>query len=267
MKSGRNKRVKRRIITIALLVGVMAVLSGCGQMTEPITVDSDGFWNQYVVYPLSLFIIKVADLFGGSFGISIIIVTILIRLILLPLMIKQTKSSKSMQALQPEMAKLKEKYSSKDPETQKKFQTETMALYQKNGVNPVAGCLPLLIQMPILIGFYHAISRTQAISADSFLWFELGSKDPLYLLPIIAALTTFVQQKIMMADTSGQNPQMKMMLYIMPVMIFVFALKLPAALPLYWIVGNIFMIIQTIMIKGPDLKKESSDKKPQLKKS
>ena len=182
-------------------------------------------------------------------------------------MIKQTKSSKSMQALQPEIANLKEKYSSKDPETQKKFQTETMALYQKNGVNPVAGCLPLLIQMPILIGFYHAISRTQAISADSFLWFELGSKDPLYLLPIIAALTTFVQQKIMMADTSGQNPQMKMMLYIMPVMIFVFALKLPAALPLYWIVGNIFMIIQTIMIKGPDLKKESSDKKPQLKKS
>ena len=105
-------------------------------------------------------IVKVAEFAGGSFGLSIIIVTIVIRLVLLPLMIKQTKSSKAMQAIQPELKEIKEKYSSKDQKTQQKLQQETMELFQKHGVNPMAGCLPLFVQMPILIGIYHAIMRT-----------------------------------------------------------------------------------------------------------
>ncbi|MFP3480555.1 membrane protein insertase YidC, partial [Burkholderia sp. SIMBA_057] len=83
------------------------------------------------------------------------------------------------------MQKLREKYSSKDQKTQQKLQQETMALFSKHGVNPLAGCFPILIQMPILIGFYHAIMRTQAISQHSFLWFDLGEKDPYYILPIV----------------------------------------------------------------------------------
>jgi YidC/Oxa1 family membrane protein insertase len=236
------------------LLSLFVLLAGCNQIKQPITPESTGVWNQYIVYPLSWFITKVADLLGGSFGLSIIVVTIIIRLVILPLMIKQTKSSKAMQALQPELAELKKKYSSKDQKTQQKLQQETMALFQKNGVNPMAGCFPILIQMPILIGFYHAISRTTAIANDNFLWFDLGDKDPFYILPIIAGITTFIQQKMMMAGTANQNPQMAMMLWMMPIMIVVFAISFPAALSLYWVVGNIFMIVQTYFIKGPELK-------------
>ncbi|MBU8881283.1 YidC family membrane integrase SpoIIIJ [Bacillus sp. FJAT-29790] len=250
--------MKRRILLMIGLLFIMALLSGCTEINTPITSESVGFWNQYIVYPLSLFIIKVAELAGGSFGLSIIFVTIIIRLVMLPLMIKQTKSSKAMQALQPEMQKLKEKYSSKDQKTQQKLQQETMALFQQHGVNPLAGCFPLIVQMPVLIGFYHAISRTQEIKAHDFLWFQLGSPDPIYLLPLIAGVTTFIQQKMMMAGTANQNPQMAMMLWLMPIMIIVFAVKFPAALSLYWVVGNIFMIVQTYFIKGPELKKAAA---------
>lgn len=242
------------------MIGIFSLfflLAGCSQLNQPINAQSTGIWNQYIVYPLSWLITKVAALLGGSFGLSLISVTILIRLVLLPLMIKQTRSSKAMQVLQPQMAELKKKYSSKDQKTQQKLQQETMALFQEHGVNPMAGCFPLLIQMPILIGFYHAITRTRAIAADNFLWFELGKADPYLILPIAAAITTFIQQKIMMAGTENQNPQMSMMLWMMPIMIFFFAFKYPAALSLYWVVGNIFMICQTYFIKGPDLKKAS----------
>jgi len=231
----------------------VALLAGCTEIKEPITSESAGFWNEYIVYPLSWLIKEGALLLGGSFGLSIIVVTILIRLAILPLMIKQTRSSKAMQALQPEMAELKKKYSSKDQKTQQKLQQETMALFSKHGVNPMAGCFPLIVQMPILIGFYHAISRTREIANDNFLWFDLGDKDPYYILPIVAGITTFIQQKIMMAG-QDQNPQMAMMLWMMPIMIVVFAFSFPAALSLYWVVGNIFMIVQTYFIKGPDLK-------------
>lgn len=242
--------MKKRIALILTLVGLLAVLSACSQVNEPITAESTGIWNQYFVYPLSWLITYFAQLFGNSYGLAIIVVTIIIRLAILPLMIKQTQNSKAMQAIQPELKELQQKYASKDPKTQQKLQQETMALFQKHGVNPLAGCFPLVIQMPILIGFYHAIMRTAEIANHNFLWFDLGEKDPFFILPIIAGLTTFLQQKMMMHGMEN-NPQMKMMLYIMPVMIVVFAVSFPAALSLYWVVGNIFMIVQTYFIKGP----------------
>jgi YidC/Oxa1 family membrane protein insertase len=249
--------LKKRILLILGFVSVMLLLSGCSQVNQPITPESEGFWNQFIVYPLSLLITTVSEALGGSYGLGIIVVTILIRLLILPLMIKQTKSSKAMQALQPELQKLREKYSSKDAQTQQKLQQETMALFQKHGVNPLAGCFPILIQMPILIGFYHAIMRTQEIAKHNFLWFDLGEKDPFFILPIIAGITTFIQQKMMMAGQEA-NPQMAMMLWIMPIMIVVFAINFPSALSLYWVVGNIFMIAQTYFIKGPDLKAQAA---------
>ncbi|WP_066074211.1 YidC family membrane integrase SpoIIIJ [Neobacillus soli] len=249
--------MKKRILLLIGMLSVFVLLAGCSEIKKPINSNSTGFWNEYIVYPLSWLIKEGAHLLWGSFGLSIIFVTILIRLVLLPLMIKQTKSSKAMQALQPEMAELKKKYSSKDQKTQQKLQQETMALFSKHGANPMAGCLPLIVQMPILIGFYHAISRTREIANDSFLWFNLGDPDPFYILPILAAITTFIQQKVMMAGQQ-QNPQMAMMVWMMPIMIFFFAFKFPAALSLYWVVGNTFMIVQTYFIKGPDLKKVSA---------
>ncbi|AEH49755.1 YidC family membrane integrase SpoIIIJ [Parageobacillus thermoglucosidasius] len=245
--------VKRRIWLTILLTALLIIISGCTQINEPITPESKGFWNEYIVYPLSWLIKYVAGVFGGSYGLSIIVVTIFIRLLILPLMIQQTKNAKAMQALQPEIQKLREKYSSKDMQTQQKLQQEMMLLFQKHGVNPMAGCFPILIQMPILIGFYHAIMRTKEIAEHNFLWFDLGEKDPFYILPIVAGITTFIQQKIVMADTGQQNPQMVMMLWMMPIMIVIFAINFPAALSLYWVVGNIFSIAQTYFIKGPNI--------------
>jgi YidC/Oxa1 family membrane protein insertase len=245
--------VKRRIWLTVGLMALLALISGCTQINEPITPESKGFWNEYIVYPLSWLIKYVANALGGNFGLSIVIVTIFIRLLILPLMIQQTKNAKAMQALQPEIQKLREKYSSKDMQTQQKLQQEMMLLFQKHGVNPMAGCFPILIQMPILIGFYHAIMRTREIAEHNFLWFDLGEKDPYYILPIVAGITTFIQQKIMMAGAGQQNPQMAMMLWMMPIMIVIFAINFPAALSLYWVVGNIFSIVQTYFIKGPNV--------------
>ncbi|KYD24148.1 hypothetical protein B4113_2532 [Geobacillus sp. B4113_201601] len=239
----------------------MAVLAGCTEINKPITPESKGFWNEYIVYPLSWLIKHVAGLLGGSFGLSIIVVTVLIRLLILPLMIQQTRNAKAMQALQPEMEALRKKYSSKDAQTQQKLQQEMMLLFQKHGVNPMAGCLPILIQMPILIGFYHAIMRTREIAQHNFLWFDLGEKDPYYILPVIAGVTTFIQQKIMMAGSAQQNPQMAMMLWVMPIMIVIFAVNFPAALSLYWVVGNLFSIVQTYFIKGPNVSAHSGGAK------
>ena len=243
------------IITLIILIGL---LSGCTQYNKPIDASSPGIWNEWFVWPLSQFITYIANIFGGSYGISIIICTIIVRLILLPLMIKQTKSSANMQLVQPKIKELREKYSSKDQETQKKLQQETMKLFQEHNVNPLAGCLPLIVQMPILIAFYHAIYRTQEIKEHTFLWFQLGLHDPYYILPVVAAITTFISQKIMMGSMGNSNPQMAMMTYIMPIMILVLAINFPAALALYWVVGNIFMIFQTYFVIAPMRRKANT---------
>lgn len=249
---------KKYILLIISLLVLVFVLSGCTQVNEPINADSTGFWNQYFVYPLSIVITFFADSFNGSYGLAIVVVTLIVRLFLVPLNVKQVKSSMAMQKIQPEIKALQEKYSSKDQATQQKLQQETMALFQKHGANPLAGCLPIFIQMPVFIALYHAIMRTEAIKTGSFLWFELGSMDP--VLPLIAGAATFLQQKLMMADSPGaDNPQMKMMLYMMPIMITVFAFFFPAALALYWVVGNIFMVAQTLLIRRPMLKQQDKN--------
>lgn len=258
--------MKKKIFLLIGFILTVMLLTGCTEINEPITPESEGIWNRYIVYPLAWFIVKVAELAGGSFGLSIIIVTIIIRLLILPLMIKQIKSSKAMQAIQPELQKLKEKYSSKDQKTQQKLQEEMMKLFQQYNINPLAGCFPILIQMPILIGFYHAIMREPQLQQTAqFLWFDLANPDPLYLLPLIAGVTTFIQQKISMIGMED-NPQMKMMLWMMPIMIVIFAINLPAALSLYWVVGNLFSIVQTYFIKGPEIKAASAGKSGGAKK-
>lgn len=245
----------RRKLFIVFMLLALVIVSGCTQINQPITSESTGIWNEYFVYPLSLLLTWIANYFNGNYGLSIVIVTLLIRFVMLPLMIQQTKSSKAMQALQPEIQKLREKYSSKDQKTQQKLQQETMGLFQKHGVNPLAGCLPVLVQMPILLGFYHAIMRTFEIKQHQFLWFSLGSPD--YILALLAGVTTFAQQKIMMGQ-APPNPQMKMMLYIMPIMIIIFAVNFPSALSLYWVIGNLFMIVQTYFISGPNIQVSQS---------
>ncbi|SDN96149.1 YidC family membrane integrase SpoIIIJ [Alkalicoccus daliensis] len=253
----------KKISIVSMFIGVMLLMSGCFNIDQPISSESDGIWDPFFVYPLSWLMTTIADALNNSYGLAIIIVTLLLRILILPLMIKQTKSTKAMQALQPEMKELREKYSAKDQQTQQKLQKEMMELFQTHGVNPLAGCLPILVQMPILIAFYHAIIRTPQINPDvdpsytgapqDFLWFELGHADPYFILPLVAGATTFIQQKMMMVQ---DNPQMKALLYIMPIMIMAFAAFFPSALALYWVIGNLFMIAQTYFITGPNVGKK-----------
>lgn len=256
--------MRKKLLLLMGLVAALVLLAGCTEIDKDITPDSEGIWNTIFVYPLSWLLVNVAEFFNAEFGygLSIVIVTLLIRLVLLPLNVKQLKSSKAMQTIQPELQKIREKYSSKDQQTQQKLQQETMELFQKHKVNPLAGCLPIIVQMPILIAFYHAIMRTAELRDHEFLWFVLGEPDSLYILPVLTAGFTYLQQKLMMAGTTAQQntmmPQMTMMLYLMPVMIGIFAIFFPSALALYWVVGNIFMVLQTLLIKNPMMKKDEA---------
>ncbi|MGL4819408.1 MAG: membrane protein insertase YidC [Bacilli bacterium] len=246
---------KRLLYLMPVFLGV-TLLAGCTEYNLPITAESTGIWNRFFVYPLSWLMTTIADFLNGDYGLAIIAVTVIVRLVVLPLYVKQMQSTQAMQAIQPEMKKLQEKYSSKDQATQKKLQTEMMALYSEYNVNPLMGCLPILIQMPILMGFYHAINRTVEIKEHSFLWVDLVKADPYFILPVLAGLLTFISQKIMMKNMPP-NPQMQIMLYMMPIMIGFMGITLPSALSLYWVVGTLFTIGQTLVFKNPYAKKDN----------
>lgn len=240
--------MNKRLLIILMLVTVTLLLSGCTEYNQPIYEDSKGFWNEFIVWPLVSFITLFKELLG-TYGLGIVMVTIIIRLAILPLMIKQTKSAKKMQEVQPQLAELKKKYSSKDAATQQKYQAEMMALFKEKGVNPAAGCLPVVIQMPILIGFYHAISRmnsTPEINLGSFLWFPLA--EPSIILAVLAGVMQFM---VLRTGPAMDNPQMKIMMYFMPFMIVGFGIFLPSALTLYWVIGNIISMAQNMVIYKP----------------
>ena len=240
--------MNKRLALVLTLVSVTLLLSGCTECNQPIYEDSKGFWNGFIVWPLVALITMFKELLG-TYGLGIVFVTIIIRLAILPLMIKQTKSAKKMQEIQPDLAILKKKYSSKDAATQQKYQQEMMAMFKERGANPAAGCLPVVIQMPILIGFYHAISRmnsTPEINLGSFLWFPLA--EPSIILAILAGIMQFL---VLRTGPAMDNPQMKIMMYFMPVMIVGFGIFLPSALTLYWVIGNVISLIQNMIIYKP----------------
>ncbi|MGG0668952.1 membrane protein insertase YidC [Sporosarcina koreensis] len=245
--------MKKKAALLLMLTVLSVFLAGCSEFNQPIYDTSEGFWNKYIVWPIVSLIVTFKDLLG-TYGLGIIAVTIIIRLILLPLMIKQAQNSKRMQQMQPILAGLKEKYKSKDAVTQQKYREEMQRVMTEQKINPAAGCLPVLIQMPIIIGLYHAINRMNAtpeIEIGNFLWFELAT--PSITLAIVAGLMQFV---VLRTGPAMDNPQMKVMMYIMPFMIMIFGTFLPAALALYWVIGNIISIIQNIFIYKPFKKKE-----------
>ncbi len=244
--------MNKKLILVLMLSSLMVILAGCG-FDQPISKDSEGFWSEYVVWPLVSLITIFKGLLG-TYGYGIVAVTIIIRLVLLPLMIKQTQSSKKMQEVQPELNALKEKYKSKDAVTQEKYRTEMQKVMSERKINPLAGCLPVIVQMPILIGFYHAISRmnnTPEIDLGTILWFELAERS--ITLAVIAGIMQFI---VLRTGPAMANPQMKVMMYIMPVFIIVIGFILPAALSLYWVIGNFISIIQNFFIYKPFKKDE-----------
>lgn len=245
---------------LVMLIGVIPVivLSGCSTASQidSINADSTGIFNHFFIYPFSFLIQFFANTFHGNYGLSIVLMTFIIRLAIMPLMMNQSKKQMDMKekmaVLQPELTALKEKYKNDiSADAKKQQQDEMMQLYQKHQFNPLnIGCLPMLLQWPITLAFYYAIRRTPEIAAHDFLWFSLGKPD--MILPLIAAAVYYVQfrvsQTVSAQNPQNQNNQMAFIGLLSPIMMGVFSFQMPAALPLYWAVGGIFIIVQTIIL-------------------
>ena len=184
----------------------------------------------------------------NSWGWAIILLTILIKMILFPTMIKQVQAMNKMKDIQPKLKEIQEKYYKTNPE---EYQRRTMELYKKEKINPFSGCLPLIIQIPILFGIFRLLQNpdyiANVIKDASFLGLFLLKDKGIIPLAIISGITTFFQQKLTTPTTAG-NDQTKMMLYIMPIMFGVFTYQVNAGIGLYWVVSNLVGIAQQYMI-------------------
>lgn len=207
--------------------------------------------------PLSkgmLFALKGIERVTGNYGVAIILLTLVIKLGLFPLTLKSYKSMKKMSRLQPKVAAIREKYKrpASDPderrEQKSKMNEETMALYKKEGVNPVGGCLPMGVQMPFLFAFYRLLSVGFELRQAPFgLWIkDLSVRDPYYITPILMTLAQFISQRLTPV-TSPDPVQQRMMTY-MPLMFLFIFVRVPSGLVVYWLTSNLFQIGQQLLL-------------------
>lgn len=182
--------------------------------------------------------------FIGNYGFSIILLTICIKIIFWPLTQKSYKSMKGMQKLQPEMKRLREKFGS----DKQRLNQEMMSFYKENKVNPLGGCLPMLIQIPVFFALYRVLlGSIELRHAPFMLWItDLSAKDPYYVTPLIMGVTMFIQQK--MTPTQMDPTQEKIML-MMPVVFTFMFLNFPAGLVVYWLINNLLTILQQYLIR------------------
>ncbi|WP_179393811.1 membrane protein insertase YidC [Lacticaseibacillus absianus] len=244
-----TKRNTKRLLAVFALLTLTVVLTACG--TSTVTESSTGFWDRYIVYNAAQFIQWLAKISGGNKGVGIILFTLLVRILIFPLSYISIKSMTKQQEIAPEMKALQQKYSSKDSETQAKLRDEIQKLNAENGVNPMMGCLPMVIQMPFLFALYQAIYRTPALKVGTFLWMNLGQPDPYWIMPILAALFTAATTLMSTLAQPTRTSMNWIMVAISPIMILFMAFTFPSALAIYWVVTNAFSLAQTFMLQNP----------------
>jgi len=217
-------------------------------------------------------LINIFHAYSGNYGVAIILLTIITKVLFFPLTLKSMTSMKAMQTLQPQINALRSKYKS-DPQ---RLQRETMELYRANKVNPLGGCLPMVVQIPIFYALYVALSVSVEMQNAPFICFgrlpkwmpllggqdlwicDLAAYDPTYILPLLMGASMFVQQK--MQPVMGDPRQAKMMLF-MPVLFTFMFLNLPSGLVLYWTLSNVFQIAQQkYMERGAKNQKPTAQK-------
>ena len=220
----------------------------------------EGLWTSIFVKPLAWLILQIGKLLN-SYGSSIIITCLLIRLILMPITRKTAMQSELIKKAQPELEKLEKKYKGKESqEDQAKKAQEMMLIYQKYQINPISGCLLSFIQIPLLFAFLEAINRTPALFENNFLVFQMGTtpwtgifqnNNYWYILLLVLIIgTTFFSFSKTLKDQSGPTAgQMKYTIYFMLAMVSVASLTLPAALGMYWISSSLFTILQNIYVE------------------
>ena len=212
-------------------------------------------------------------LFGGNLGLSIIAITLITKIVLLPLVIPSIRSAKKMQDLKPELDRLKQKYST----DKTKLQQAQMSLYKERGINPAAGCLPQIVQIVILISLYqvfiHFLKQSSIDGTDLnpfFLYLDLTKPDRTYILPILAGLTQLFFSLMMQsgieshvknpkkpADKKKEEDNLEMassmqqqMVYMMPLMTVIVSLNFQSGLVLYWVISTLFSIVQQYLFSG-----------------
>lgn len=230
-------------------------------------------WDTVFINPMINLLILLEQLLFSNFGLAIIVFTVLVRAATLPLMLRQLRSSKKMQDLAPKIQEMQKKI--KDP---KRRQEETMKLYREAGVNPI-GCLgPMIIQFPIWIGLYQALTHTVGGTPErtvelahrlyqldiiqravplptGFFWLDLGRPDPYYILFVLVAATTWLQTKLSLAQspvgqTATQQQTNTIMLWMMPFMFGYFTLTVPSGLAMYWVATNSIGIVMNWFVYG-----------------
>ena len=234
-----------------------------------------GLWESLFIKPLSFLIIRIGEVLG-NYGLSIIIVTLLIRLIIFPISKKSAMQSESMKLAQKDMEKLERKYRNRDSQQDQMLKAqEMMGIYKKYDINPLSGCLFAFIQMPLFFAFLESLNRLPIVFEGKFLGFNLGMSpfvklfggtfnfskflesfgngNIIYLfLPIIVGLSTYFSFKLnsgMNAGSEEQQNQMKTMMNTMLIFIVFTSFTMPVSIILYWITGTLFTIIQVEMIR------------------
>ena len=218
----------------------------------------EGLWTTVFVKPLAFILIQVGRAVG-NYGLAVIIISLLIRLIAFPITKKTAMQSELMKKAQPELNKIQKKYENKkDQESMMRQNQEMMAIYKKYNINPMAGCLFAMLQLPIFIAFFEAVQRVPVIFEDKFLGLQLGTTPSVgigtstfyayIILMILIAGTTFFSFKM---NTTGnmEDPTMKMMPMMMSTMIVITALFMPTGLGIYWVTSNLFTIMQNFVVK------------------
>lgn len=211
-----------------------------------------------IINDLLGYVLRTIFNFVNNYGLSIVLFTVFVKVLLLPLTIKQTKSTKAMQDIQPKLQEIQEKYKNK-PEKQ---QQEIMNLYKEAKINPLAGCLPLLIQMPILFGLFRVlrepwnfgIFESQAAfeaANTSFLFISSLTASGGIIMAILSGGSSYVMQKVMMPTDPQQQQTMKTMTLVMTAMSFYWGFTFPAGVALYWTVSNLFSIAQHYLVMSP----------------
>jgi YidC/Oxa1 family membrane protein insertase len=200
---------------------------------------SFGSWLKWLALPL-LYVMKLVNQYINNYGVAIIVLTILVKILFWPLGNISYRSMKGMQKLQPKINEIRERY--KDDKA--RINQEVMALYRANKVNPMSGCLPMLIQLPVFLGLYKALLYSIELRHAPFLFWiqDLSAKDPYYITPLIMGATMFLQQK-MSPTPGGDEMQAKMMMWMPVIFTFLF-LNFPSGLVIYWLFNNVLSIGQ-----------------------
>ena len=242
--------VKKKLQLTSVLGLSLFTMTACATngTASDITADSTDLWSKFVYFFAEIIRFLSFDI---SIGVGIILFTILIRTILLPVFQTQMVASRKMQEAQPRIKALQEQYPGRDMESRTKLDQEMRKVYKELGVKHSSSIWPILIQMPVLLALFQALSRVEFLKTGHFLWVNLGGVDTSFILPILAAVFTFLSSWLSNKSLPERSGAMTGMMYGMPVLIFIFAISAPSGVALYWAVSNAYQVLQTYFLNNP----------------